>query len=591
MGGKKRAAKKRGDHLTPLMWACIDEDLVEVKKLIANGVDVNEATLQSDDENKLVHVSFQILDAGRTALMIASGDMGKAQIPIMTALLDAGAKPDAANAQGTPLCFAASAASIQAIELLLSRGADVNQRASFTPLHSAADAGTVEVVKFLLERGAEVDARIWTEATALMAARTPEVTALLLAHGADPRLRDRSKKTALHEAVERQTALFRRDDDLAQAATIDALLAKGADPSAADDEGITPLHIAAGLEREAGFEVVTRLLAAGAAPDARAVNGKTPLLRACELDRLDAAIAVIDAGGDLEARDGEGASPLALAARNGYVDLGCELLARGAARDPSLRELAKQNSRDDFVRMLDGEVVPAETYPKRVFDVCRRAEAHFKEGEYAAALELYRTVPDLYRDRIYACVSNIGYCLQQTGMHAESRVAFERALVLDPTANHLWRGLCYTYFELKRWDDMERCALQVTKLTPKDSWSWQQLAIARGERKDHRGAVKAGERAVALDPNNAYALFNLASGQKKLELPQYRKTFARALKLAPDLAQHLDPDDRDLMIKTSERKPNKQSKRKTGKPKASKRKPRSSKPSKPTSKRSSRKRA
>jgi ankyrin repeat protein len=435
--------------------------------------------------------------------MIASGDMGEANLPIMRALLDAGARVDLVGADGyTALCRAAGAEkrARQAVELLLARGADPGQRAMFTPLFCAVEAGNADVVDLLLRRRVDVDAPIWTGKTALMEARTAPIWTRLLRRGADVARRDRDRRTALHHAVEG-----------ARTALVDALLRRGADPSARDRAGVTPLHLAAGLDDDVGATITARLLRAGARVEVRDREQLSPLLRACELDRIDVAIALLDAG----ARPGVRA--LRIAAENGYADLGQELLARGARRDPAALALAHEHQRDEFVRLLGGEVVPAETLPRAVRALSERAEALYARGRYRDALARYRRVPAGYRDRIYANVSNMGYCYQQLGRPREAAACFERAIVLKPDAAlHLFKGLCYAHYVKKRWEEMERCARRAVELGPKDDYAWQQLAIALVMRGDLPGAVDAGKRAVALNPGNTNARINLEQARDAL---------------------------------------------------------------------------
>jgi len=60
----------------------------------------------------------------------------------------------------------------------------------------------------------------------------------------------------------------------AQAATIDCLIQAGADPNAADNSGVSPLHRAV---RTRSAPAVAALLAGGAAPRGRNRSGSTPL--------------------------------------------------------------------------------------------------------------------------------------------------------------------------------------------------------------------------------------------------------------------------------------------------------------------------
>jgi len=95
------------------------------------------------------------------------------------------------------------------------------------------------------------------------------VAELLVAHGADCRARNRRGAQPLHYAADAN-----HWDPAAQASTIAYLLSVGADPDAADDGGVRPLHRAV---RTRSSAAVRALLDGGA--DLRAPNkaGSTPL--------------------------------------------------------------------------------------------------------------------------------------------------------------------------------------------------------------------------------------------------------------------------------------------------------------------------
>lgn len=101
----------------------------------------------------------------------------------------------------------------------------------FTALHFAAFFGRPDASALLLERGAEVDAfgRGWMTGTALHSAVSrlqSEIARILLDAGANPDVRQSAGWTPLHAAA--------MNGDLA---SVDLLLATGADPAATNDEG------------------------------------------------------------------------------------------------------------------------------------------------------------------------------------------------------------------------------------------------------------------------------------------------------------------------------------------------------------------
>ena len=124
----------------------------------------------------------------------------------------------------------------------------------------------------------------------------------LVEAGADPRSRDESGRTPLHDAA-------RNNED---PAIVRMLVEAGADPNARDADGRSPLH-------DSGLNgnplVAARLVMAGAHPNARDENGRTPLHDASLNRNPLIAAALIASGADPNIRDRNGRTPLHEAAR------------------------------------------------------------------------------------------------------------------------------------------------------------------------------------------------------------------------------------------------------------------------------------
>jgi ankyrin repeat protein len=101
------------------------------------------------------------------------------------------------------------------------------------------------------------------------AAFRPRVAALLVAHAADCRAKNRRGAQPLHYAADAN-----HWDPLAQAETIEFLISAGADPDAVDRSGVTPLHRAV---RTRSLAAVRALVDGGADPRRPNKAGSTPL--------------------------------------------------------------------------------------------------------------------------------------------------------------------------------------------------------------------------------------------------------------------------------------------------------------------------
>lgn len=199
-----------------------------------------------------------------TPLYVAAGS---GQPEVMEALLQGGAKLEAASPYGTALTFAINGGNIPGIHLLLARGADIHASRSdgLTSLALACRGGAVEIVGELLHRKAKVNDEDSDGATPLsFAAREghTEVGRLLLGAGASIDGADSHHWTPLMYAAVNGHVEFVR-----------LLLDKGANPNAREANGRTPLLLAATYGGSP--EVISALLKGGADPRATDTGART----------------------------------------------------------------------------------------------------------------------------------------------------------------------------------------------------------------------------------------------------------------------------------------------------------------------------
>lgn len=347
------------------------KELARVQKIVKDSPDL----LNAEDENG-------------HAPIIRAGLAGWVEVSAF--LLDHGVNIDGKDGAWVPLHAAARGGHKRLVELLLSRGADVNATArggGWTALHSAANHNRVEVARLLLERGAKPDvvARDFSrfegkEATPLLLAiekEQKEMARLLLEKGADPSLANpATHQTPLTSALwEDQQDIF--DLLLEKGAKVDAqgaggysaltlaakferlaaakaLLARKARVDLADNDGITALHYAAA----SSAPMVELLLAAGASPKAVTKGGLTPLhftlkdgfqsvqrmpaLASSQVQKRLAALpkiwdALLAQGGEINAVDAQGFTLLTYACGSSDLPAGVvlQLVQRGA--DPDVK--------------------------------------------------------------------------------------------------------------------------------------------------------------------------------------------------------------------------------------------------------------
>jgi ankyrin repeat protein len=351
----------RGEHLPPLRLAVVRGEAARVRTLLAAG-----ALADVPDEN------------GVTALMDACA-MGLSDIAVT--LLDAGASLHARADDGlTPFLSAATSRPLPSPR-------DYERRRAF--------------IAALLSRGADVNARDWAGRTALMdaAALDAELVAMLLSAGAAVDAQDVKGRTALIEAIDR---------DLVGA--VEQLLKARATVSLSSGEALAS---AARKGYQAGERMTRMLLEAGADPNQAGPGlGWTPLMWAVDFivqptepwgASASANVrALLDRGARLEARRGDGATPLIVEASklSGPDDpiLLTQLIQAGANVNASDREgttalmaAAERGSLNKVVTLLRAGALAAvkDARGRTALDYARDERGDSDNGPYCSSWDSY----------------------------------------------------------------------------------------------------------------------------------------------------------------------------------------------------------
>ena len=275
--------------------------------------------------------------AGRTALHAAAAANSPACVAV---LLAAGADPNApaaAGDKGTPLHVAAAAGAAAVIQALVAAGASIAARNAVgaTPRDIAASNAARRVLdEAAAAAKAEADAKAAATAT-LFAAVTGDDCAALRAI---METQGGAAVVAMRDAATQRSLLHAACAGGAGAAAT-LLLDAGADATAADGAGNTPLHAAVSArDAAAALELTTNLLSRGAGADVPNAKGHTPLHVACLQARDAEAIvrALLAAGAEASTRTTRGkATPAHMACAAGQKGALMALLAHGAELEPA----------------------------------------------------------------------------------------------------------------------------------------------------------------------------------------------------------------------------------------------------------------
>ncbi|XP_035388927.1 kinase D-interacting substrate of 220 kDa B isoform X2 [Electrophorus electricus] len=239
-------------------------------------------------------------------------------LPALRAYLDKHREVDSRSENGqTPLMVAAEQGSLEIVQELVKRGANVNldDVDCWTALISSAKEGHVEVVKELLANNANLEHKDMGGWTALMWAAykgRAEVARLLLEKGANPSITGQYSVYPIIWAAGR-----------GHAEIVKLLLQHGAKVNCSDKYGTTALIWAA---RRGHYDCVLHLLENGANVDQEGANSMTALIVAVRGGYSRVVKELLKRNPNVNMTDKDGNTALMIAAMEGHAEVVQDLL-------------------------------------------------------------------------------------------------------------------------------------------------------------------------------------------------------------------------------------------------------------------------
>uniref|UniRef100_A0A673MP92 Uncharacterized protein n=1 Tax=Sinocyclocheilus rhinocerous TaxID=307959 RepID=A0A673MP92_9TELE len=221
----------------------------------------------------------------------------------------------------TPLMLASEQGSLEIVQELIRRGANVNldDVDCWSALISAAKEGHVEVVKELLENSAYIEHRDmggWTALTWASYKGRVEVATVLLEVGANPNTT--GQQYSVYPII---WAAGRGHAEI-----VKLLLEHGAKVNCSDKYGTTPLIWAA---RKGHYDCVMHLLENGADVDQEGANSMTALIVAVKGGYTEVVKELLKRNPNVNMTDKDGNTALMIAAKEGYTEIVQDLLDAG----------------------------------------------------------------------------------------------------------------------------------------------------------------------------------------------------------------------------------------------------------------------